>query len=271
MTPPTPSWSRAPRQWTFSGNPPHDLGAHHRTHELKLDRSVPQPPGCLEKDADTLAEGDLSYEQAPCDVPAPRLLIAFRRVEGGGADAEAFNHHSFGGDANRLELAGAKREGRVRGRQAQARSQYVRSPPERRAPGEDPAARRALSGSGSGTGVTVNEVEHAESAGIAQHLERPRGRRVEGDHGVEPSPATLRETARSKRFFESYKSHDASQYPCGMRIERTCRAWEIWATGEENPSTYDDCLLEEAASRAHVTSEAPHPASSNHYPHPRIR
>jgi hypothetical protein len=56
-----------------------------------------------------------------------------------------------------------------------------------------------------------------------------------------------------------------------MRIERTCRAWEIWATGEETPSTYDDCLLEEAASRAHVTSEAPDPASSNHYPHPRIR
>jgi hypothetical protein len=105
---------------------PHDLGAHHRTHELKLDRSVPQPPGCLEMDADALAEGDLSYEQAPCDVPAPRLLIAFRRVKGGGVDAEAFNHHSFGGDANRLELAGDE-AGRTSTRSASSSSFSIRS------------------------------------------------------------------------------------------------------------------------------------------------
>jgi hypothetical protein len=58
-----------------------------------------------------------------------------------------------------------------------------------------------------------------------EHLKDPRRGEVKRDNGVEPLRHDSRDTARSKRFIELHKSHDASECACGMRIETTWTAW----------------------------------------------
>jgi hypothetical protein len=52
------------------------------------------------------------------------------------------------------------------------------------------------------------------------------------------SATIRRDTARSKRFFESYDSQDASECARGTRIETTWTAWGTAATG----STTSDAI-----------------------------